>query len=148
MGYFTRDELLKGRDKLYPLNQVQSDNLDQLIQCLDIIRHAYGRPLIISSAYRPAAINAAVGGAKQSAHMMCQAADIEDVDGSFAKWCMNNLDILKKAGILGMEDPRYTIIVDKTGKRVGGWVHLDIRGAKSGKFVFIPYAGPIKLQVR
>lgn len=129
-----------GREKAAPLTKQMEDNLSKLIIAVSKVRHEYSQALFVTSGYRPASINAAVGGSKQSAHQSCQAVDIKDDDGYFANWCMNNLDILKKSGILGMEDPRYTGIFNKEGKRVGGWVHLDIRGTRSGNLVFIPYA--------
>lgn len=145
--YFTRDEILKGRDKLSPLTPEMEGNLEKLIKAVSRIRHAYGRSLSVSSGYRPESINSqTVGAAKASAHMMCQAVDIVDKDGSFAKWCLNNLTVLEESGIF-LEDPSYTYIINDKGERVGGWTHLDIRGPKSGKRVFIPYEGPIKLKV-
>jgi hypothetical protein len=131
--YFSRSELLHGREVANPLTPEMEENLEKLIRALNPIREAWGKPTQVSSCYRPASINSSVGGAKASAHMMCQAIDIVDKDGKFAEWCLLNLTLLEEHGIF-MEDPRYT----------KGWVHLDIRGPKSGKRVFIPYAGPIK----
>ena len=147
MKYFTREELLMGREIANPITQEMSDNLDKLIEAMDKVRHEYGKPLKVSSGYRPSAVNSSIGGAKNSAHMMCQAVDIVDKDGDFAEWVMNNLDFVEECGILGIEDPRYTITLDSEGNRSGGWVHLDLRGAKSGNLVFRPYSGPIKLKV-
>lgn len=136
-----------GRDKLAPLTPEMEENLEKLIIAISKIRAAYGRSLSVSSGYRPSSINSqTIGAAKASAHMMCQAVDIVDKDGSFAKWCLNNLTILEEAGMF-MEDPRYTYIINDKSERISGWTHLDIRGPKSGKRVFIPYAGPIKLKV-
>lgn len=146
MNYFSRAELLMGRDILYPINQEQSDNLDKLIAALNHIRHAYGLPMIVSSGYRPSSINASVGGAKLSAHQSCQAVDIVDKDGELAKWILAHLTLLEEHGIY-LESPDYTYIINKKGERIDGWIHMDIRGPKSGKRVFIPYAGPIKLKV-
>lgn len=116
-----------GRAKNHPINQEQSDNLDRLIEALNPIRKAWGKPMIVSSCYRPSSINQAAGGARKSAHLNCQAVDIKDKDGLLANWCLNNLTLLEECGIY-LEDVRYTI----------GWVHLDIRGPISGKRVFIP----------
>lgn len=147
MNYFTRDEILMGRDQTHPINQTQSDNLDNLIAALNPVRHAYGKPMKVSSGYRPGAYNTAAGGAKKSAHQDCQAVDIEDKDGKLAEFLLNNLDLLERHGLY-LESPDYTYIINSQGVRQTGWIHLDIRGPKSGKRVFIPYAGPIKLQVR
>lgn len=135
-----------GRDKAFPITPEMSDNLDKLIAALNPIRAAWNKPLVISSGYRPSSINSSVGGAKASAHMMCQAVDIVDKDGKLAEWLLQNLTLLEKHGIF-MEDPRYTITLSRDNTRFSGWVHLDIRGPKSGKRVFIPYSGPINLKV-
>lgn len=126
--FFSRSELLKGREVANPLTPEMEDNLVKLIQAVNPIREAWGKPMSVSSCYRPEAINSSVGGAKASAHMMCQAIDIVDKDGKLAEFILNNLDFVKECGILGIEDPKYT----------QGWVHLSIRPAKSGKLVFIP----------
>lgn len=144
--YFTREEILMGRDQDSPLTPEMENNLGRLIIAVSKVREAYGNSLICSSGYRPASVNISIEGAKNSAHMMCQAVDIADKDGNFGKFCMNNLTLLEKCGIF-MEDLRYTYIINDKGERVDGWVHLDIRGPKSGKRVFIPYPGPIKLKV-
>lgn len=147
MSYFTRQEILMGRDAQYQINQEQSANLDQLINALNPIREAYGSPMAVSSGYRPGHFNTAAGGAKQSAHTSCQAVDIVDKDGKFAEWVMNNLDKLEQQGLY-LESPDYTYIINSSGERITGWIHLQTRPVKSGKRVFIPYSGPIKLKVR
>lgn len=128
MDYFKREELTHGRDKQFPLSEEQEANLKALTAVLNKVREAYGKSLTVSSGYRPAAINASVGGAKKSNHLMCLAADIADKDGEFTEWVMNNLDKVKECGVEAVEDPKYTI----------GWVHLQLVPVKSGKFVFKP----------
>jgi zinc D-Ala-D-Ala carboxypeptidase len=49
---------------------------DDLLLCLDKLRHQLGRPLKISSAYRSAYHNAQVGGAPRSCHRKGIAADL------------------------------------------------------------------------
>lgn len=146
MSYFTRQELTHGRDVQFPLSPSQEQNLEWLIGSLNVVRRIWGRPMIISSGYRPASINSSVGGAKKSAHMDCQAADIIDKDGSLAEFLLNNLDILEQAGLY-LESPDYTYSVNKDGNRVSGWVHLQIRRPGSGNRVFIPYSSGPKLKV-
>jgi hypothetical protein len=123
--YFTREEYTKGRDVDEPLNEEQENNLDQLLQVMDKFREAYGKPLSISSGYRPSGVNASVGGAKKSAHMSCQAVDFFDPDGEVAKFCMNNIDLLIKLDLY-LESPAHT----------KGWVHLQTRKTKNR--IFIP----------
>lgn len=52
------------------------ENLRRLAGLLEQIRKVVGRPITISSGYRSPALNAAVGGAGNSAHMQGLAADI------------------------------------------------------------------------
>jgi zinc D-Ala-D-Ala carboxypeptidase len=55
-------------------------NLQGLIEhVLDPLRAAYGFPVIVSSGYRCAALNKAIGGVPTSQHMLGQAADIHTV---------------------------------------------------------------------
>lgn len=131
----TRDEILMGRHKNDPLNAAQEKNLDITEKSVNIVRKAYAKSLIVSSGYRPAAKNAAAGGSTNSAHMTCEAVDFKDPKGEFARWCLANPDILKKAGVR-MEDPRWTMVKQKDGS-YSGWVHLQTR--KTSKLYFIPY---------
>lgn len=138
MEYFKREELTHNRDKESPLTDEQEANLKALMGVLNKVREAYGKPMIVSSGYRNAAANASAGGAKKSNHLMCLAADIADKDGTFTEWVMKNLDKVKECGVEAVEDPKYTIVVDKNNVRISGWVHLQIVPVKSGKFVFVP----------
>jgi uncharacterized protein YcbK (DUF882 family) len=119
----TREEILKGRDKDHPLSEIQQKNLDRLLAAVNIVRRSYGKPMVVTSGYRPAAINAAVGGAKKSAHLSCEACDFADPEGKLAQWCLSNLDVLVRAGLY-MEGPAAT----------PGWVHLQIRPTKNRVF--------------
>lgn len=143
--YFTRDEILMGRDLQAPLTPEMEQNLDILIKSISKVREAYGQSLIVSSGYRPQSINASVGGAKKSAHMNCQAVDILDEDGYFANWVINNLTLMEECSIF-VEDPRYTVVYNSDGSRKNGWIHMQTR--PTSQRVFIPYSGPIKLIVR
>lgn len=124
----TREEILMGRDKQYPLNQEQEENLNKLLIAVNKFREEYGRPLIVSSGYRPAAINANVNGAaKKSNHIMCLAVDFKDTDGKIDKFCLDNLDLLKECGLY-LESPNHT----------PGWCHLQCVPPKSGNRIFNP----------
>ena len=126
----TRDEVLKGRDRDYPLDAELEQNLNQLLDAVNKLRLAYGKPFVITSGYRPGHYNKSARGAKKSAHMSCQAVDIRDSDGEIAKWCLNNLKLLEEAGLY-MESPLHTH--EPPGAR---WVHLQTRPTKNR--VFIP----------
>lgn len=128
----TMDELLQGRDKKYPNDFTDEikENLEKLLPVMNIIRTAYGKPMIVNSGWRPAAINEATpGAAKNSAHCLGLACDIADPDGELMKWVLDNLELMKENGIY-LEDFRYT----------NTWVHFGLRRPSSGKRIFIPNA--------
>ena len=52
------------------------ENLYILAMALEEVRARLGRPIVISSGYRSPALNAAVGGAANSAHVLGYAADL------------------------------------------------------------------------
>jgi hypothetical protein len=124
----SRDEILMGRDKQYPLTGPMEVNLEKLLKAVNKFRAVYGKPLRVTSGYRPAAINSQVkGAAKASNHMVCLAVDLADSGGKLAEYCLNNLKLLEEFG-LWMEDPGFT----------KGWVHLQCVPPRSGSRVFKP----------
>lgn len=127
-GRITRAEVLMGRDEHAPLTRELSENLTKLMVAINSLRDYYGKPMIVSSGYRPPEINFATpGAAKKSNHMFCLAVDFRDHDGELDKWCLANLDKLEACGLY-LEDPKHT----------PGWCHLQVVPPKSGKRVFIP----------
>jgi uncharacterized protein YcbK (DUF882 family) len=116
------------RDKIAPLTPELEANLDKLLKALNKLRATYGKPMYVSSGYRPAQINENVkGAAKKSNHMLCLACDFADKDGELDKWCLANLDKLEEYGLY-LEDPAFT----------PNWCHLQVVPPKSGKRVFKP----------
>jgi hypothetical protein len=86
------------------------------------VREAWGRPLGVTSFYRPETINAQVGGVPGSRHVTGEAFDVYPVDrslNSFYQWIRT-----RWTGGLGDGRPR-------------GFVHLDTRGGGG----FVPGAG-------
>lgn len=78
MDYFKFKELIATNTGL-PNMPVEMDvvrNLCVLCDTLNVIRHDYGEPIIVNSAYRTKDVNAAVGGVYNSWHMKGRAADI------------------------------------------------------------------------
>lgn len=123
----TEAEYWMGRDVQYPPDVSTRKNAEKLLIALNLLRDLYGKPLKVSSGYRPAAINATTAGAsKTSCHMTGEACDFEDTDRKLIQWCLRNMDLLEKAGLY-MESPINTPT----------WVHLQTRAPKSGKRVFI-----------
>ena len=82
MKYFTIKELCKsttasqkGIDNSPNSEIIQ--NLEQLVShILDPLREKYGKPIMVNGAYRCLELNKAVGGSKNSQHMLGLAADI------------------------------------------------------------------------
>lgn len=121
------EEILMGRDQEYPISATLLSNLNRLVSALNIFRTTYGIPMIVSSGYRPGHYNTDAGGASNSAHKTCEAADFHDQDRNLVNYCLANLDLLAKCG-LWLESPDHT----------PGWCHLQTRPIPSGHRVFIP----------
>lgn len=90
----------------------------ELVKLLQQIRDHFGKPVIINSAFRTAAHNAASGGAKFSQHLYGKAADIRITGVSVDALADYAEKLLGDSGGVG----RYY---------VDGFVHVDVRAAKS-----------------
>jgi hypothetical protein len=130
----TKSELLQGRDKTFAdeYTDAISDNLDVLVQKLNVLRAAYGKPMKVNSGFRPPSVNSMTAGAsKNSLHSIGKACDFSDPDGALFRWCLANLDILDSLGLY-LEDPRWT------RTKTGGWLHVQDIAPKSKKRIFVP----------
>ena len=96
------------------------ETLTVVLQC---IREHFGKPVTITSGYRTAAHNAAVGGAKSSQHLLGRAADIRVQGVSVEDVAAYAESLMPGWGGVG----RYPV---KAG-RAKGWVHVDTRPNKS-----------------
>ena len=99
---------------------------ESLVVLLQCIREHFGKPVHITSGYRTAAHNAAVGGSKSSQHLLGRAADfyVEGVDVATVAAYAETL--LPSRGGIG----RYPKDA-KHPTRKTGWVHIDTRANKS-----------------
>ena len=95
----------------------------RLVQVLQNIRDHFGEPVVITSAYRTAAHNKAVGGAAYSQHCYGRAADIRVAGVTVERLAAYAEKLLPDTGGIG----RYPV---RSG-RPTGWVHVDTRPAKS-----------------
>ena len=88
--------------------------------------------VIVSSGFRTAEINKAVGGSKNSKHLYCQAIDLYDPDLKIGKAIVDQVELLAELGL-------YMESLTTTHKNPPhSWVHLQIVGPKSGNRIFIP----------
>lgn len=105
-------------------------NAENLCKRVNNLLNAIWRAkIIVSSGFRPAAINASLpNAAKKSLHMQCKAVDIVDLKGELKNAILERPSVLEDYG-LWMEDKDAT----------PGWCHLDcgIRSPRSPK-VFKP----------
>lgn len=86
-----------------------------------------GRSLV-SSGWRPAAVNSATpNAATKSNHLTGRAVDLFDPTGNLDAWCLANQSVLKDIG-LWLESPASTPT----------WCHVQTVAPKSGNRVFYP----------
>lgn len=137
-GFQNQFEQLSG-----DLQQQYIKNAKKTVGLVSLLLSHFGEDRVITSGWRPISFNAATPGASaNSNHTKCLAADIEDVDGKLADWCLGNEDTLKELGCY-IEHPDYT----RTGSEKrpglpaidGGWVHIQPVAPKSGNIIFIPF---------
>lgn len=96
------------------------EGLVVLLQC---IREHFGKAVTVTSGYRTAAHNTAVGGSKSSQHLLGRAADIQVAGVSPDAVAAYAESLMPTWGGVG----RYPV---KAG-RAKGWVHVDTRANKS-----------------
>ena len=117
----SREEILMGRDAEYPLTPELEANLTSLLEAVNKLREAYGKPMYVSSGYRPGKYNVAAHGAPNSAHCLCMAVDFHDSDGALKDWV--TVGILEACGLY-QEDP----------SRTPTWLHVQIRPTRNRVF--------------
>lgn len=112
--YFTVGELLRYDKRRIPTTNEVKSNILKMAKELDNIRESWGSPIGITSGYRPADVNAAVGGVKNSQHLNGGAVDIYPIGKNgiaFENWLDKRWD--KALGY---------------GQRSGrGFTHIDLR---------------------
>ena len=79
--YFTVGEVTNCQTCRIPTDDNIKQNIFALAQELDKVREAWGSGIIVTSWYRPPAVNKAVGGVSNSQHIYGKAADIKPCHG-------------------------------------------------------------------
>ena len=104
-------------------------NLTRLAALLEQVRALVGAPIVISSGYRSPALNKAVGGAANSAHVLGLAADI-----STAKLTPKALALLIRQSDIAFDQLIYE----------GTWVHIGLStGALRRQVLTAKFAGGV-----
>lgn len=138
--YFTIDELCKSSvAKQRNINNNPSEsvkkNIENLIEVLDIIREAWGSPIIINSGYRCPALNTAVKGSKTSDHVCLG-------DTAAADLTAKNISDNKKLYDLILKlhkDKKFKfkqLINEKPKNGIPSWIHIGISPSNNKEQVF------------
>ena len=136
MSYFTIQELTNSQTaKKLGIDNTPTpeivEKLNVLISALDKIRAKYGKPISVTSGYRCAELNKAVGGAvnpngtPKSQHCKGEAADIVGVNKAETK---KIFDIAKKLG-------NYDQLLFETNKAGSVWVHISYKASGNRKII-------------
>ncbi len=120
----TRAEVLMGREVEYPMTAHIESCLSLLLIAVNKFRAAYGKPMHVTSGYRPGKYNVAAGGASRSCHLTCEAVDFADADGAIYAFCQQNIPLLEQLGIW---------VEDRTNTPT--WCHLQIRACNNRFFL-------------
>lgn len=141
---FTRSETAERQDIDNTPPEFVIDNLQNLcVRVLEPLREALG-PVLITSGYRCAALNVAIGGSKTSSHMEGKAADLSVKGKTLAEvynWLLAHKDELGWDQIIREFPPR-------------GWIHCSFDALRSrkqgllasrqnGKTVYAPQDTPV-----
>ena len=120
----TLKEILKDVE-IETLPQKHRDNLIKLLDMLNKLRTAYGRPMRVSSGYRSMDTHLRIYREKgitdkakipmKSKHLFCLACDFADPDDKLKVWVGANMPLMESIG-LWFEDFNATI----------GWLHVQI----------------------
>lgn len=109
-------------------NEITKSRLKKLCEkILQPIREKYGKPIIVSSGYRCAKLNSAVGGSKTSDHMYGCAVDIHTISDTVAdnKMLFNLILRMINSGEIEVKQ-----LIDEYGYN---WIHVSYQDGRSAK---------------
>ena len=115
----TRSEYALRRGWPNEPNQQETDNLRRTAVLLEQVRRECGKPIIVTSGYRSPNINSAIGGSKNSQHMLGCAADIRAVG-------LSPEDLMR---IIIGSDIKY----DQLIREFDSWVHISVPNSADAK---------------
>lgn len=87
--FFTVGEVTQNDKRRIPKSKAVQESIVRLAKELDKVREAYGKPIGVTSWYRPPDVNREVGGVSNSQHIQGSAADVYPIGGDinhFQKW--------------------------------------------------------------
>lgn len=120
--YFTVEELCRSQKATElkidntPPNPAIRSNIEFFIQyCLDPIRDAWGKPIYVSSGFRCNELNHAVGGARNSQHLIGMAADL------YVKGVSN----AKLIPVIVKTDRFDQLIIERGDLYAPRWIHVS-----------------------
>lgn len=102
-----------------PTNSIMTNLKELATTVLQPIRDKWGQPIIVTSGYRCPKLNAAVGGAKASQHMLGQAADIHTVSDKVS----DNYQLFELIrGMVEKGELQVGQLIDEYGYN---WIHIS-----------------------
>jgi hypothetical protein len=121
----TVSEFLMGRATLETLSAELVSNMHGTVQAANAVLLDFGEYRKVDSGYRRPIDNAAAGGSKHSAHMTCEAVDLEDKDGRLKAFLTE--EMLEKYDLYREAD-----------SATPSWCHVQTRPTRSGHRIFQP----------
>ena len=115
-----------------PASEVKK-NLEKLCkEVLQPIRDKYGRAITVTSGYRSPKLNAAVGGVKNSQHLLGQASDIK-CTGTSKAYLFNLIkDMIQKKEIKVGQ-----LIWEYGTKKEPNWIHVSLPYTKVNQILYL-----------
>lgn len=122
--YFTLNELAYSiTARKYGIDNTPPEevkkNLEELIECLDGLRKAWGSPIIVTSGYRCEELNEKVGGSKNSAHKIGFGVDMQPANnkkGKFFEFCKEYF-----------KDKDFDELILESNKQGAVWQHFALK---------------------
>ena len=125
--HFTLEELYSSTTaKKYNIDNIPSASIQKnimalVVEILEPLRQAYGKPIIITSGYRCPKLNIKINGSKNSAHMSGFAVDTKSED--MKEYQEFVLDWIKNKNF-------DQCIIEHPKNGVASWIHISLKNSK------------------